>query len=68
MTKYTTFNLVMIFLSSLILLFIIAPLAGMFLNTRGDEIIRTAADKEVQQSIWLTLWVSFAATPVSAIR
>ena len=57
----------MLILSSLILLFIIAPLAGMFLNTSSEEIFRTAADIEVRESIWLTLWVSFAATFVFAI-
>lgn len=67
MTKYNTFNLVMLVLSSVILLFIIAPLAGMFLDTGAREIFETASDKEVQQSIWLTLWVSFAATFFFAI-
>ena len=67
MTRYTTFNLVMLILSSLILLFIIAPLAGMFLSTGSSELLETASDKEVQQSIWLTLWVSFAASFFFAI-
>jgi molybdate/tungstate transport system permease protein len=62
MNRYTTFNLVMLILSSLILLFIIAPLAGMFLSTSPSGIFETASDREVQESIWLTLWVSFAAS------
>jgi len=54
-------------LSSLVLLFIIAPLAGMFIHTGGTQFLETVKDKEVQQSIWLTLWVSFAATFIFAI-
>jgi molybdate/tungstate transport system permease protein len=49
-------------LGSLILLFIIAPLAGMFLSTNGIDIINTAKEKEVQDSIILTLSSSFFGT------
>lgn len=49
-------------LSSLVLLFILAPLAGMFLHTSGAEILETAKDTEIQASIWLTLWVAFTVT------
>jgi len=62
MVKYNPFNLILLVLSSLVLMFILAPLAGMFLNTGGAELLETVSDKEVQGSIWLTLWVSFAAT------
>lgn len=54
-------------LSSLVLLFLIAPLFGMFLKTGMGEFFETAKDKEVQESVWLTVWVSFAATFVFAI-
>lgn len=57
----------MLFLSSLVLLFILAPLAGMFIKTGGTELLETINDKEVQGSIWLTLWVAFAATIIFAI-
>jgi len=60
--KNNLFSWVLLFLSSLVLLFILAPLAGMFINTGSSEFIETVKDKEVQESIWLTLWVSFAAT------
>lgn len=56
----------MLILASLVLLFILAPLAGMFLHTGGAEFMETVNDKEVQASIWLTLWVAFAATFVFA--
>ncbi len=51
----------------MVLLFILAPLTGMFLHTGGTELFETAKDRDVQASIWLTLWVSFAATLVSAV-
>ena len=54
-------------LSALVLLFIIAPLAGMFIHTGGVQFLETIKDKEVHQSIWLTLWVSFAATFIFSI-
>jgi molybdate/tungstate transport system permease protein len=54
-------------LSALVLLFIFAPLAGMFIHTGGVQFLETLKDKEVHQSVWLTLWVSFAATFFFAI-
>ncbi|MBS1231598.1 MAG: molybdate/sulfate/tungstate transporter, permease protein [Bacteroidetes bacterium] len=62
MIKNNLFSWILLVLSSLVLLFILAPLAGMLLNTGGSDLMETVKDKEVQQSIWLTLWVSFAAT------
>jgi len=67
MLKNNTFNLILLFLSSLILLFVIAPLAGMFINTGAKEMLETVNDSEVQASIWLTLWVSFIATLIFAV-
>jgi molybdate/tungstate transport system permease protein len=65
--KSNLFNWILLTLSSLVLLFILAPLTGMFLHTGGSELIETAGDKEIQETIWLTLWVSFAATFFSAL-
>lgn len=65
--KNNPFNWIMLFLASLVLLFILAPLAGMFLHTGGAEFMETIKDEEVQESIWLTLWVAFTATFVFAI-
>jgi molybdate/tungstate transport system permease protein len=65
--RYNPFNWVLLILSSLVLLFILAPLTGLLLNTGSSEFFETAGDPEVQQSIWLTLWVSFVATLVSAL-
>lgn len=57
-----TTPLLFLLLGGLILLFIIAPLAGMFLATTPAQLFETSQDKEVLSSIWLTLWISFAAT------
>lgn len=62
MIKYSPFNWIMLIFSSLVLLFILAPLAGLFVHTGGAELLETVGDKEVQNSIWLTLWISFATT------
>jgi molybdate/tungstate transport system permease protein len=67
MNKYGPFNWIFLILSSLVLIFIIAPLAGMFIHTRAAEFFETAMDKEVQRSICLTIWVSFAGTFFFAI-
>jgi len=67
MNRYGPFNWILLILSSLVLLFLVAPLIGMFLNTGAAEFVETAKDKEVQSSIWLTVWVSFAATFFFAI-
>jgi molybdate/tungstate transport system permease protein len=54
-------------MGALVLLFIIAPLAGMFLSTSPSGLIETAQEAEVRQSIWLTLWTSMAATLIFAL-
>lgn len=54
-------------LGGLILLFIIAPLLGMFLSSSASEISETINDKEVTNSIWLTIWVSMLGTIVFAV-
>lgn len=61
------FNLLLIFLGALILLFVLAPLTGMFLATTPTQIFETAKETEVRESIWLTIWVSMAGTLIFAI-
>ncbi len=56
-----------VFIGGLILLFIVAPLMGMFLATSPAQFFETSKDPEVVDSIWLTLRVSFLATLVFAI-
>jgi molybdate/tungstate transport system permease protein len=60
-------HLVFSVLGGLVLLFILAPLAGMVLKTAPVEIVETAHDEEVRSSIWLTLWTSMAATVLFAV-
>jgi molybdate/tungstate transport system permease protein len=67
MKRKSLFTWIVMLLSSLVLLFIIAPLAGMFIHTGGPQFLETVNDKEVQQSVWLTLWVSFTATFIFSI-
>ncbi len=67
MIRYNPFSWILLVLSSLVLLFILAPLAGLFIHTAPSDFFETAGDREVQQSIWLTLWVSFTATFISAL-
>lgn len=61
------FHWLLLILSSLVLLFILAPLLGLLLNTSSQEFITTVKDTEVQNSIWLTLSVAFITTMVFAI-
>ena len=60
--KSSPFSWIMLILSSLVLLFILAPLAGIILNTEGSRLIETVNESDVRESIWLTLLVAFAAT------
>lgn len=62
MNRNSAFTWVLMILSSLVLLFILAPLAGLFIRTSGTQLIETVKDKEVYDSVWLTLWISFATT------
>jgi molybdate/tungstate transport system permease protein len=60
-------SLVFAALGGLVLLFIVAPLAGMFVNCSPGELAATAKEAEVRGSIWLTLWTSMAATLLFAV-
>ncbi|MCK5843820.1 MAG: ABC transporter permease [Victivallales bacterium] len=61
------FNLILTFLSGVVLLFIVAPIAGIFLNSSGVELANAATDPEVTDGIMLTLWVSMAAVCFFAV-
>ncbi|MBN1651545.1 MAG: ABC transporter permease subunit, partial [Bacteroidales bacterium] len=67
MLNNRTTPLLFVLLGGLVLLFIIAPLASMFLATTPNQIFETSQDQEVTTSIWLTLRVSFLATFFFAI-
>jgi len=59
--------MVFLFLSGLVLLFIVAPLAGLFLNTSAGQYADTLADPTVMRSIRLTLLSSLAGTLIFGI-
>ena len=65
--RYSPFQLIFLFLGSLVLLFILAPLLGMFFETSSSDLVKTWQEAEVRESIWLTLWVSMTATLIFAI-
>lgn len=66
-SKLRTFDIVILVLGGLVLLFIVSPLLSMFLATTPLQLFETSKDPEVQDSIWLTLKVSFLATLFFAI-
>lgn len=55
-------NLVFTFLGGVLLLFIIAPLAGLYLNTSIDSLSDAVGSKEVRDSVWLSLWTAMTGT------
>jgi len=61
------FNLVLALMGSLVLLFIIAPLLGLFIASSFSELSEAVVDQEVTQSIRLTLGCAFASTLVCTI-
>ncbi|MFP4622359.1 MAG: ABC transporter permease [Bacteroidales bacterium] len=62
MSQIGTTQLIFSFLGGLVLLFIIAPLLGMFLHTEAGGIIDSVRDEEVVSSIRLTLVTSALGT------
>ncbi len=61
------FELALWFCGALVLLFVVAPLAGMALHSSWPSLRETAADAEVQRSIRLTLLTSLAGTLVFSL-
>ena len=49
------------------MLFIVAPILGMYLKTPMQSLTDAAADEEVLNSIWLSIWTSIAATIIFSI-
>ncbi|MBI5218811.1 MAG: ABC transporter permease [Bacteroidia bacterium] len=65
--KTDAISLVFIFLAGLLLLFIIAPIVGMFVSTAPVAIFEAAKESEIQQSIWLTIFTSITATIIFSV-
>ena len=67
MKGHSLFSWVFTILASLVLLFIIAPLLGMFFDSSFSEVRTTAADPAVIRSVWYTLSIAFMATLIFAV-
>lgn len=65
--NFSWFRLVATLLGGILLLFIISPILGLVLATPLESLFKTAGEKEVQDSIWLTVWIAMAATVLFAI-
>jgi len=65
--RFEPMHLVFSALGGAVLLFIVAPLAGIFLQCSSADIAETAQDAEVVRSIYLTMGASMAATLVAAV-
>jgi molybdate/tungstate transport system permease protein len=66
-TRFNYVQLTFLVLGSLVLLFILAPLAGMFLKTTPSQVFETAKEADVRNSIWLTIYSSLAGTIIFAV-
>lgn len=65
--NFSWFRLTASLLGGILLLFIISPILGLVFTTPFENLFSTAAEKEVQDSIWLTIWISMAATLIFAV-
>jgi len=61
------FELVLVLLGSCVVLFVLAPLGGLFVATSLGELSQAAADKEVIDSVRLTLSCALGATLVCTL-
>ena len=62
----SSLHLLFTVLGGALLLFIVAPIAGMYLSTPLRSLTDSAANQEVQGSIWLSLWTSMLGTVLCA--
>jgi molybdate/tungstate transport system permease protein len=67
MQHRSAFSLLITFLGGLLILFIVAPIAGMFLHTGWPQVSEALADSEVTRSIFLTLGIAMVTTLVAAV-
>jgi molybdate/tungstate transport system permease protein len=65
--KKSVFELLLCLCGALILLFILAPLVGMILQSRFSSLCEAASDREILQSIRLTVLTSLCGSAVFAI-
>jgi molybdate/tungstate transport system permease protein len=65
--NYTSIRLIFLFLSGVMLLFIVAPLLGLFFSTSVPGLFETFSDREVTSSIGLSLGVSALFTLLAGV-
>ncbi|HPJ55330.1 MAG TPA: ABC transporter permease [Bacteroidales bacterium] len=65
--NYTSIRLIFLFLSGLMLLFIVAPLLGLFFSTSLPGLFETFRDSEVTNSIGLSLGISALFTLLAGV-
>lgn len=65
--NYTSIRLIFLFLSGVMLLFIVAPLLGLFFSTSVPGLFETFRDSEVTSSIGLSLGVSAVFTLLAGV-
>ncbi len=65
--RFSWFSLILMLAGGLVLLFIIAPLAGMFVQTTFPEMKSTLMDRDVTHSIFLTLASAMGATLIFSL-
>ncbi|MGB9620468.1 MAG: ABC transporter permease subunit [Armatimonadota bacterium] len=65
--RLSFFNLSLALLASLLVLFIVAPILGMIVASSVSELRGAALDREVTDSIRLTLWAALAATIICTL-
>ena len=67
MTHRKGFDWVFIALGSLLVLFIVLPLAGTLISTPGEALLQTLGDRETLRSLWLTAGCALAATLIAGV-
>ncbi len=65
--KFEPLHLAFCVLGGVVLMFIVAPLVGMFLDCSGAELVAAASDPEVRNSVWLTLLTAMAGTLLCSV-
>lgn len=65
--SFSKFRLVLALMGAFVILFIVAPLLGMIINTPFKDVAATTTDNQVLSSIWLSIRVAIITSLVFAI-
>jgi len=66
-SRFEPLHLIFAALGGLLLLFVLAPLLGLYLRGGPVDLAVAAARPEVRASIWLTLWTAMGATLATSL-